>query len=488
MPLSVCAAFFCLMAAGLLSYPYIQPDEGIWIYVAKVWAGLGLPPYCGAVENKPAGLFYIHAVPFLAGWTPQIFPRLLGAGMTAGAGFLLWLVARRAAGLWAAWWTLGLFLWLMLGGRVETCNLDTTESFMLFFCVLALYIYSKDGGELPSGGRVFWAGVCAGFSVLFKQTGLATLGALTLWPLLSGATLGAAARHAAFLWAGGLAGHLFGLLPFLFLGGTIPSYIYTAWITLRRLSFSFGFPITPHTRLIGSTKLFLKWIFYIIPLGAGLLWRRRLGIESKFLGLCLICLALDVWAVNSSGEYFIHQSRQMVPTLSLVGGLIMAAVFRLSQLRRLQLAALLVLPTCGAVFYTAENVANTKIVSLDYFAGMRARSLTKPGDYLYICEHNASPVQYYSERYSPTRHFNTMFMFGEKQQREVLEALRRNPPALVMVRPFLPSPDMADGAPPRWLEEGFLKPQGYTFRFADYEYYYWMKGPARRGFAANPLK
>ena len=37
-------------------------DESLWMYIGNIWSDKGIPPYLGAVENKPPGIFILFAI------------------------------------------------------------------------------------------------------------------------------------------------------------------------------------------------------------------------------------------------------------------------------------------------------------------------------------------------------------------------------------------------------------------------------------------
>ncbi|MFA5161071.1 MAG: glycosyltransferase family 39 protein [Elusimicrobiales bacterium] len=449
-----------LLAAGLAAQCFFPPglmaDEGMWTYIAKVWLKTGVPPYAGGVENKTPGIFYVFAAANTLGENNYLFPRFLAAAMLCGAGILLKRLADMLAGEAAGIWTLAAYCALLLLDKTEAFNLAATESFMICFSILAFYIYAR-GIEGAKPAAAFWAGAAMGTAVLFKQVALASMAALMAWPFLhKGKTMREKLAQAGIIAGGALAVNIAAEIPLLACGGYWRQYFDCAWLSLFKL---LRVPGAATASAGGHWRMFVErwsgWWWFAPPLAvfAALLGRIRYGCAAG------IWLLADFCGANLSGDYYTHQFKQVIPSLALACGLAASAVP--ARAVYASLLALAVAASSGLKLYARWD---SRARHDGEFAGLEAGRLTAPGNYVYVCEHRASPAQAYSGRLSPSRYFNTIFVFGESEKKEVLASLEARPPALMLVQ----------GGPPEWIEN-YISARGYGRIFSSHGYGFYAR-------------
>jgi len=324
------------------------------------------------------------------------------------------------------------------------------------------------------------SGIVIGVAILFRQTGIAIAAALTCASFFIEDRWRGAVFAGVVLWSGILVGHMLGLVPFLVFGGSLSQYFNAAWVSLLNLHISYAKPLDLHSRFEGFVALIGFWIPFFSSALLLPVVRRELGVTKWFSLSCLLWLLFDLLATLSSGEYYKHQFKQLIPAVALCSGLGIAGVIRriLPQLKE----GIRILPAiCLLPLMTLVNVwqFSSLKLSVDFEksgiianSGLIANRMTDVGDYVYICEHRASATQYYCGRYSPTRHFNTMFIFGIPEQQEVLSALEKNPPRLIMVWNKWNSISKVN-KPPDWIMHGYIIPKGYQQVYKNSDYIFW---------------
>jgi 4-amino-4-deoxy-L-arabinose transferase-like glycosyltransferase len=361
-------------------------DEGVWSYMGRMW-NHGQPVYKATMDNKPPGIFMLFTLSYALVGPGVWLPRLMGVlCMTAAAGGIYLLGRRlhsRQAGLLAA-----LMFGLAMGWEaLDGPNAAQTESFMVLPTVFAFLILLRSHADprcgasvnsslgnttnaenqagcnvgLPVGavepfkkqisghqhshpGRIWLllAGVLIGCAISFKQTALFSIpawgaiylslahrdGRLTLsrWRPI--------AWDAAAFGVGVLAGVAAFLLPVLACGVDFKDYWFGTWVLP-------SLPGTGNSSLSSRLdKTFHAWcqtslVLFYLPLAA-FIWRSK---TLRAAGLPVVALA--VWLAMEfagsalSGYWYGHQIKQIIPVLSLIGGLgLAAAVGRATLARR----------------------------------------------------------------------------------------------------------------------------------------------------------
>ncbi|MCW8132547.1 MAG: glycosyltransferase family 39 protein [Planctomycetota bacterium] len=443
-----CLALKCFAAAG----GPMDYDEGIWNYIGRLWLVEGVPPYAGAVENKPPGLFLLYGISNYCFGPNAWFPRLIGCFCSAGTAALLCSIAARWRGP-AAGWTAGLlFAVISTLGWVDGMLACQSEWPMIFFVVLALRL-TGPGWERPRPfASAFLGGLALGAALNFKQTALADAGGLVLLcgiPLRSkglpravlGGTLGVGLGLAA------------GIVPLLLSGGTWADYYDGVW---RILALPGTAETDPALRFKGMVD-FHRFLFAtgLLP-GVILLavfWK-RIRADVPWLPWLAAWLFLDWLAVNASGRYLRHQLAQIVPPACLVAGLAYATLLEvvryeartmLVRAGAVGLALLFLLdktPLKSAEYLARGRTVKTAPVLLGEFL----KAQTAEGERVYLWGDNVNVAYAVSERRAPGRYFNQLFLRLPGAEDEARAALESHPPAWIAV--FAAEQERI----PRWLK------------------------------------
>lgn len=150
---------------------FMGTDEGIWSYMGRIWAENGLVPYSGTINNKPPGIFLMYYLSHLLFGTNIWFPRLLGNLASLGTSLCLYRLVRKLSNRAAAAITMALYISLMPFGIFHAYSAAYTETFVIFFIVLAFMLLTAGSEQTGRwfGLTIFAAGVSAGAALSFKQ-------------------------------------------------------------------------------------------------------------------------------------------------------------------------------------------------------------------------------------------------------------------------------------------------------------------------------
>ena len=109
-------------------------DEGMWNYIGRVWIN-GIPPYTGAVDGKPPGIFMLFVISnFLFGvnfW----FLRILGILAIVMTSILIYLIGRQLYNPLAGTLAMIIFGFTMAWGLMDGVYTAQIESFMILFII-----------------------------------------------------------------------------------------------------------------------------------------------------------------------------------------------------------------------------------------------------------------------------------------------------------------------------------------------------------------
>jgi len=157
-----------LVRVRLLSFP-LERDEGAFAYMAQLLLD-GVPPYTGAFDFKPPGLYLLYA----------LFIKLFGASASgihfglllanAVSVVLLFLLARKIIRDEAALAASAAFAALSLSPSTYGFAAHATQ-FVVPFVLAGLFLFLKFR-EKGSPGLLFWSGLLLSVSFLVKQIGI----------------------------------------------------------------------------------------------------------------------------------------------------------------------------------------------------------------------------------------------------------------------------------------------------------------------------
>ncbi len=137
---------------------------------------------------------------------------------------------------------------------------------------------------------------------------------------------------------------------------------------------------------------------------------------------CGYFIELTVWlpvgfiGTNASRYYFGRQIKQLVPSSSLIAGILLMIPTRGRSLipeyaDRILIALIVLLFPFDAFInnaYHLKHFDKTKAIAKEM--GIWLRGNTSRGDYVYIATGGGNPILTYSGRLAPSRYFNTLFV------------------------------------------------------------------------------
>jgi Dolichyl-phosphate-mannose-protein mannosyltransferase len=434
------AVFIVISANGRMGN-----DEGIWSYIGRIWAQEGVPPYAGAVENKTPGIFGLYAISWILFGVNVHFVRALGIIAVLLTAWTVYQIGKALAGHLA-----GVFGMLIFGLTMSWHVLDghypaQTETFMVLFSTLSFY------GVIKGAASRHWKrwGLAAGFSmglaIAFKQIAVTTALALGVFFLLSARPVLTPRKRLGGIALIGLGiglATLLSLVPLWLSGVTFDEYVRGAWLLLlnQGSSASVQDHISGFGNVWGNSRMVL---FY--PGLALLLFRKRPFRQASFAGLG-VWLFFDFLGANSSGIYWGHQLKQIVPSLSVLTGVLLGDLFaRPGQekgvaVRHASTAVFAIVLMMFPYRSLARNVyLNTlRVPDVHKEIGRWLKDHTTGRDLVYIAGSEGNPILSYSERVSASAYFNSLFVTSGADRERLLADLAEKPPAYIL-KPRIPA-------------------------------------------------
>ncbi len=461
MPVALVIVSTALLAVVGIALP-TNNDEGVWLYIGKMWAQAGLRPYVDTFENKTPGIFYLFALASLFPGVGYFAGRVIALAVSAGSALLLVTGLKRFHSRWAAIVGATCFSLANCWQFMQGALLNVTETYLIFFVLLAWYCllrawekHRQTGAAMP---WLLYAGIAMAAAINFKQI------ALTSWAAMAAALLlyGTARKDWRGLFsafcaygAGTLLGFLLFTLPLLLSGVSLKAYWEGAWLILALPGTASDASMTQrlYVALVKWTepemRLFLPFIGYLLYLFV----RER---PTRMLAaVFLIWLAFDFVGVNASGRYFGHHFKQILPPLSvLVGytsGEFIQRQFRGEDERRLALGVAFLLVV--ALFFPANALVN----GMGHFAsskpdpaqeiGLWVRQHSTEDDYVQMAGGPISQVLPFTGRRAPGPYFHHCVFELPGAHDGFLRDAELHPPRYVLFQ------DESDLDPYPWLQD-----------------------------------
>jgi hypothetical protein len=414
-------------------------DEGIWSYIGRVWSQHGIPPYNGTVENKTPGIFELYALSYSLFSVNYIIIRLLGIVTLILNSLVIYFIGKKILNHIGGVFSMYIFgltmSWNLLAGGFTS----STETFMILFSSLAFYFTLK--GK-DSGNWRYWlilAGISIGISIAFKQIALSSAFSLLVIFLFAYTNLSSQNKfHGLFLICLGIfVSTILSIIPLLLSGVSFYEYIDGAWLILLNSGSSASLPL----RVNGFVTIwFFSRIVIFYPVLFLLFFQKELFKNNLFIGL-LIWFAFDFVGVNSSGFYYGHQIKQLLPSFSIIIGILLSnqldaiKSIKLSSIKYISIIIILfiivLLPEKESLkngYYKSNNL------SMDYSKeiGVWLRNNSKNNDRIYITGSQGNAILYYSERESSSKYFNSIFITSDIERNKVLSDLKINHPVYIL--------------------------------------------------------
>jgi hypothetical protein len=424
-------------------------DEALWGYCGWLWSVHGEPPYIGAFENKPAGIFLLYRFSWSVFGAPApvgIVNRLASGGTV----LMLYMTGRRLKGWIAAVFSALIFGLYSINRATDGTFWVRTETFMLFFTAVGLYLVVKIYSEPPSGARrayAFGAGLALGAALNFKQ--IAIMDVVGLAPLLflavrRGSSNAGAARDIGMVLFGGLTITALEFAPLAASGVTLRDY----W----RAVVESLFLLRGHQSIVSHARSFLaNWtqgpLVLCLPLVLAFLVNKRSLQRSKvpFWSL-LFWLGMAFVGANASADMYPHQLRQAMLPLSVVAGLgisclaqtlyrygpkvllwlyVSLVVLLVPYIDLIEVAADYLVPLGLNRPETSDRASERRVV--EYI-----QSQTDPSDFIYIWYPKGS-IKFYAQRRCSSRYFVPDFRFMPDFEALITEDLAARPPKIVLI-------------------------------------------------------
>jgi hypothetical protein len=414
-------------------------DEGIWSYIGRIWTDNGIPPYVGAVENKTPGIFGLYAISHVLFGVNVLFVRGLGIIAILLTALTVYHIGKALHGHLAGVLGMTIFgltmTWKLLDGDYPA----QTETFMVLFSTLSFYFLIKGKPSRKWGYWVLLAGISMGLAIAFKQIALASALALCGFFLLYAKPVSTKRSPFAGVILIGLGialSTLLSLAPLWFSGVSFNEYFHGAWTLLANQGSSSSLKdhIIGFLGIWGNSRMV---VFY--PCLILLLLQKDLFKYTYFVGLS-VWLVIDFLGVNSSGMYYGHQMKQLVPSLSIMIGILLGNILAkfsydkdlyMKHVSTAILAIILIIfPYQSGLRMIYLNV--TGIPDMNKEIGHWLKDHTTARDYVYIVGSQGNPILSYSERVSSSIYFNSMFVTTEKERKKLSSDLIEKPPVYIV--------------------------------------------------------
>jgi hypothetical protein len=278
---------------------------------------------------------------------------------------------------------------------------------------------------------------------------------------------------------------LFSVMPILFSGVSMKEYIDGAWlILLKQGEGSHASSIISYIRGFFRAWLYSRIAIYHFFLFL-LILKRDLVKNRYFIGL-LIWMLFDFLGTSASGHYYPHQIKQIVPSISIIIGIVLSSLLMdYIEVRTLRskYAAIIVLfliillfpfkslEICKPIQTLLGNTEPDESKEI----GIWLRDNTNEEDYIYIAGYRGNRILSYSDRVSSSKYFNTIFVTSIVEREQLMSDLKTKPP-IYFLRPkfslYFLRPKSGIGIEEKI--EGFIK-DNYKLSHIKYDYEFWKR-------------
>lgn len=501
-PFFLISVIFAVNVFATIDIP-MTTDEGIWNYIGHSWVNHGISPYVGSVENKTPGIFYLHAIPNLLFGVNFWFSRVLAILSVAATSMVLYFIGKNLYSKLAG--ALAMFLfgvtmsWPLMGGFSPA----HTETFMILFTVIAFFFIIRAREPEKRILNIFISGLSIGAAIAFKQVAILGLAGIAAYYLFSRKIHYKSAVYFFVILGGGVTFATFlSIIPLLLAGVSFYDYIDGAWLILLERGSS---PLSLYERFLHFSKVWLSEMIIFYPFVALFILNRKKMLEAGIPFAGIVSLAFfDFLAVNASGFYFYHQLRQLIPSMALISGIVISSMlsaknftfkwsglydyfphinkFSEAKLKTLAIIVIMVfwfLPFKILAMRYPEPATISLLKQNNKF-GLFLKDNTRADDRVYIWGWHGTQIQAYSERASPSRYFNSIFIRKPGAEKELIGDLKARPPRFVLLpaKKYLESLgdsgftlNIDEKNVPKELENIISRSYKYNFTAGIYDFY-----------------
>lgn len=465
-------------------------DEGVWSYIARVWMDYGIPPYIGALDNKPPAILIVFA--FCEFFSDNILAaRLLGVIAVVLASIMIYPVVRILSGKRAGILAMALFGFTMSWHLMDAHLPAATESFMVAFTCMAVCFIVLSSKTRPVMLRLFClfcAGMAFGFAVSFKQVAVFSIAGIILFFFLLKPRKWVFTGLVLIL-IGFVTATVVSFIPLYLYKIPVVDYWKNVWLILLESGKS-SINLEPSKRFFGffrvwqSSRLVIFYPFMFLFF----VCRKDIVQRGVPFGGIVLWFLFDFIGTNISGYYYGHQLKQIVPSIALMSALGIDSVLRrlFEDEYRARKTAFFILLFIFVIWIPYSSVAKTVLNRILFKIPNEAKDFGKwiedntlPGSYVYIFGRGTdsgepnNQVMYYSNRLAPSRYFNPFFMDIVGADAELMSDFRDKPPELIIV------PKNTDV--PEWLNsiitERYFWQSDMKLRYLNFEYDIYRKKP-----------
>ena len=446
----------------------LQMDEAVYSYVG--WGMLdGLVPYKDVFDHKPPGIYLLYALAFLLFGPKALSIKVLATIYTLGTVLAVFLVGRKMAGERVGCMAALLFGIFSCGPKIEGGGVNT-EIFLVLPYTLAAYFLLR---TVDTAGRrhYLFFGLWTGLASIIKQVALVNLCWVfaywlgCIWRDRTWSAVANIVRNAVLVMVGVALPWLPFILYFYFSDAIKDFFYWQVGFNLNYMYTSYqDLPVT--AIFIDQMKGVLSenGLLWLLALaGIGLLWQqmRNPGIfstgseprplESMTFSLMATWPLFCFLGIALGGRYYGHYFIQIIPSLSILGGVGLAGLIQsirangLAYLRRpISLITMAIFACAFYLFvmtdapyylrYNGDQISyqqyRTSLFSVTRFIGKYLGERTHPDDLIYVWRGDPE-INFYALRKTPSP-FLVHWNVDETDCAIAMKSLRQAPPVYIV--------------------------------------------------------
>jgi len=421
-------------------------DESLWMYIGNIWSDKGIPPYLGAVENKPPGIFILFAISSYLTSGNIFFVRALGVVATLLTSGFLYAICTKIYSQLSGVICLYVFGLITCWSSMDGYAFAHTEVFMILFSTMAFYILILSQHSQKKINWLFFAGLSMGIAIAFKQIAITTAFAILVAYLILDKKKSLHSKFKGFfviVFGIGLSTFLSYLILY-FYGVSFKDYINGVWLILFNSGSKINSISEHFYNFINAFAYSRIVLFY--PLIIWFLLKKNI-INNSFKILLVLWLFFDFIGVNASGNYFGHQIKQLLPVFSIIVAISIYGFFNVNKERIQAKAALFVIIISIVCFPYRQIYNNIKLVlkynntsiKPHYEIANWIQENSKSNDYIYIIggEPNLIRTQAIVKRTSSSKYFQSIFLTSDYERKILMKDLKQNLPVFILRDQFI---------------------------------------------------